>query len=55
MNCECHVEDQKRSKRVEVYEQGELEALFEKDPCQMQKEREFTLSVSQPAVLQRSK
>ena len=46
-NGEFDVEDKDCSGRPKVYEDAELEALLDKDSCQMQKEFALTLGVIQ--------
>ena len=38
-NGEFDIEDKKRSGRLKVYEDAELEALLDQDSCQMQQEQ----------------
>jgi len=49
------VEDKERSRRPEVYEDAELEALLDEDSCQMQKELALTLGVTQQTISYRLK
>ncbi|KAG5308916.1 MOS1T transposase, partial [Pseudoatta argentina] len=54
-NGEFDVEDKERSGRLKVYEDAELETLFNEDSCQTQKELALTLGVTQQAISHRLK
>ena len=54
-NGEFDIEDKERSGRPKVYEDVELEALFDQDSCQTQEELALTLGVTQQAISHRLK